>query len=250
MIQIENVTKHYSDQGAVSYTILNNMNLHIPCGQFLCVLGPSGCGKTTLINLVAGFIKPSYGQLLFNSSRIIGPGPERGVVFQEATLFPWLTARGNVEFGLRQTGVNSQDRFNIADEFLRLVGMETHGDLYPHALSGGMKQRIAIARVLALKPEALLMDEPFSNLDANSRERLQDELLKIWEVHRRTLLYVTHSVDEAVYLADRVVIMGPPPTGIYDDLVLNLKRPRKRASSGFQETIASLRNILGEIPTL
>lgn len=248
MIRIENISKKYRHNGRESTTILLDINLTISEGQFVCLLGPSGCGKTTLLNLVAGFIKPSQGRILFNGACVSGPGPERGVVFQDATLFPWLTVRQNVEFGLRQRGMNNNDRKKAAAQYLHLVGMAPHADDYPHTLSGGMRQRISIARVLALEPQALLMDEPFSSLDVNSREHLQDELLRIWDTHRCTLLYVTHSVEEAVYLADRVIMMGPAPKSIYGDIILSMKRPRKRLSTEFHNTIASLRTSLNELP--
>lgn len=248
MIRIENISKRYRNNGRESATILSDVNLTISEGQFVCLLGPSGCGKTTLLNLVAGFIKPSQGRILFNNARVTGPGPERGVVFQDPTLFPWLTVRQNVEFGLRQRGLSNNDRTKTATEYLHLVGMAPHANDYPHTLSGGMRQRIAIARVLALEPQALLMDEPFSSLDVNSREHLQDELLRVWDAHRRTLLYVTHSVEEAVYLADRVIIMGPAPKSIYGDIILPLKRPRKRLSAEFHSAIASLRTSLDALP--
>jgi NitT/TauT family transport system ATP-binding protein len=248
MIQIKQISKKYEDNGHTSATILSEINLTIPKGQFVCLLGPSGCGKTTLLNLIAGFIKPSQGQILFNHLRVKGPGHERGVVFQDATLFPWLTVLQNVGFGLRQQGLNRHDRTKMATKYLHLVGMGHHKDAYPYTLSGGMRQRIAIARVLALEPQALLMDEPFSSLDINSREHLQDELLRVWDTHRRTLFYVTHSVEEAVYLADRVIIMGAAPKNIFSDIILPLKRPRTRLSPEFHRVTASLRASLDTLP--
>jgi len=248
MIEIRNISKSYGHDGYESAVVLQNINLTIPEGQFVCIIGPSGCGKTTLLNMMAGFIKPSQGKILFDGEQITGPGPERGVVFQDATLFPWLTVRRNVEFGLRQQGLGTKECGRIAREHLNLVGMAAHADLYPHTLSGGMRQRIAIARVLALKPRALLMDEPFSSLDANAREHLQDELLGVWDSYRRTLIYVTHSVEEAVYLADRVIVMGPSPKSIFGDANLPLKRPRDRSSGKFHDVAASLRTLLDALP--
>lgn len=248
MIKFENINKHYRLNGREPVIVLSNINLTIPEGQFVCFLGPSGCGKTTLLNLVAGFTKPSQGQILFNNTRVTGPGPDRGVVFQDATLFPWLTVQQNVEFGLRQQGMGQDDRLKITTEYLRLVDMAGHASAYPHALSGGMRQRVAIARVLALEPRALLMDEPFSSLDINAREHLQDKLLHIWGANKRTLLYVTHSVEEAGYLADRVIIMGPAPNCIIKDIRLPLKRPRNRLSEEFYTLIGSLRTSLDSLP--
>jgi NitT/TauT family transport system ATP-binding protein len=248
VIQVENVSKNYRSNGDRTANILQGVSLKIPEGEFVCILGPSGCGKTTLLNLIAGFIKPSSGTILFNGGDVSGPGPERGVVFQDATLFPWLTVRQNVEFGLRQQGISHEVRGRTATGYLDLVGMAGHADAYPHTLSGGMRQRTAIARVLALEPEALLMDEPFSSLDANAREHLQDELLRIWQHRRRTLIYITHSVEEAAYLADRVIVMGPAPDNIRRDIALSPNRIRERTSDAIRETITELRTALDALP--
>ncbi|MFZ0612988.1 MAG: ABC transporter ATP-binding protein, partial [Desulfobacterales bacterium] len=203
---------------------------------------------TTLLNLIAGFIRPSRGRVLFDDAPVTGPGPDRGVVFQDANLFPWLTVRENVAFGLRLNGSKKIGVADMTTNYLSMVGMQRHAANYPHMLSGGMKQRVAIARVLALNPRALLMDEPFSSLDANSRERLQDELLRIWQTDRRTLVYVTHSVEEAAYLADRVIIMGPSPNNIIDDIALPLNRPRNRSSAELHDSTMLLRSALDALP--
>lgn len=244
MIRIENVSKSYRHNGSISPVILCDINLAIPEGQFVCILGPSGCGKTTLLNLIAGFIKPSGGQILFNGMPVTGPGPDRGVVFQDSNLFPWLSARKNVEFGLRQLGLDRTACTIKAQKYLDLVGMRAHADTFPHTLSGGMRQRVAIARALALEPKALLMDEPFSNLDANAREHHQDEVLRIWQNRQRTMLYVTHSVEEAAYLADRVIVMGPTPNNVRGDMTLSHKRPRRRSSPELRALSACLRSSL------
>jgi NitT/TauT family transport system ATP-binding protein len=248
MIHCENVCKTYQKNGAESAAVLHDINLTVPEGEFCCVLGPSGCGKTTLLNLIAGFIEPTRGRITFNGSRVLSPGPDRGVVFQDANLFPWLTVLENVMFGLRQREMTREKRFTAALHYLETVGMAGHTDAYPHTLSGGMRQRVSIARVLALEPRALLMDEPFSNLDTNARERLQDELLRIWEAQRRTVVYVTHSVEEAVYLADRVIVMGTAIKNICKEMVMPLERPRDRSSAAFQRTTAQLRNELAVLP--
>ena len=248
MIEVENITKRYSTTGRKTATVLADINLKFEAGEFVCLLGPSGCGKTTLLNLIAGFIKPSKGRLLFKRKTITGPGPERGVVFQDPTLFPWLTAHQNVAFGLRQQRLDDQRCATKTTELLDLVGMIQHANAFPHTLSGGMRQRIAIARVLALEPEVLLMDEPFCNLDINSREHLQDELLKVWQNLRPTTIYVTHSVEEAVYLADRVIIMGPAPRCIVKDHHIMLQRPRKRLSRDFKNAMTALRISLDTLP--
>jgi NitT/TauT family transport system ATP-binding protein len=229
-------------------TALQQVSLQAAPAEFVCLLGPSGCGKSTLLNLVAGFLRPSAGQLLFDGRPINGAGPERGVVFQEPTLFPWLTAAQNVAFGLTNGGLDQAEIARRCVHWLQLVGLENQGGAYPHELSGGMRQRVALARVMALEPRALLMDEPFSALDANARERLQDLLLKVWAARPRTVLFVTHQVEEAVYLADRVVIMGAPPDSLHSELTISLPRPRERESSALRSLVKELRRRLGELP--
>ncbi len=241
MIRLENISKWYSHKDKRLKPVLADVSLTIPEGQFICILGPSGCGKTTLLNLVAGFIKPSKGFVYINGMPVEGPGPERGVVFQDANLFPWLTVKKNVEFALRRRGVKRHFLAETADEYLHLTGMSHHKDVFPHMLSGGMRQRTAISRVLSLEPKVLLMDEPFSSLDVNSRERLQDELLKIWESRQRTLVYITHSVEEAAYLGDRVIVMGPCPGNLKSDILLHSPRPRNRGSREMRIIAAGLR---------
>jgi NitT/TauT family transport system ATP-binding protein len=231
MIEISRLSRVFSSQDRTDRIVVDNVSLIIPQGQFVCVLGSSGCGKTTLLSLIAGFIAPTSGKIFFQGRQVSGPGPDRGVVFQDGALFPWLTAQGNVEFGLRQRGDHSASCRETAQKYLDLVGMLPQADAYPHTLSGGMRQRIAIARVLALDPAVLLMDEPFSALDQVTREHLQDELLRIWQAGKCTVFYVTHSVEEAAYLADRVIIMGPPPKNVFSDQEIPLKRPRTRRSN-------------------
>lgn len=249
MIETVSLTKQYAKVGSDRVTtVLDRVDLRIDENDFVCLLGPSGCGKSTLLNLIAGFILPTSGKVLFDGKEVSGPGPDRGVVFQEPTLFPWLSARDNVEFGLVNAGVPSSRRRKKSSECLELVGLNGFRDAYPHALSGGMKQRVALARVLVLDPRALLMDEPFSALDENSRERLQDELLRIWHRRTTTVLFVTHNVEEAAYLADRIVVMGSPPQNIRDDVKVSLDRPRDRNSSAFRELVDALRCKLGEMP--
>ena len=212
MIALEQVTKRYAQaKGHTCHTALSGVDLRVNESEFVCVLGPSGCGKSTLLNLVAGFLRPTSGKVLFEGREVVGAGPERGVVFQDPTLFPWLTVRANVAFGLSVGGMDKSERVRRASAALHLVGLDGFAEAYPHALSGGMRQRVALARVLVLEPRALLMDEPFGALDANSRERLQDELLALWQRHRRTVLFVTHNVEEAAYLADRVVVTDDNP---------------------------------------
>jgi len=228
--------------------IINNLSLTLAPHQFVCVLGPSGCGKTTLLNLAAGFLKPDQGQVRFDGQRIDGPSPQRGVVFQDATLFPWRTVLGNVMFGLRRQGIERRLARHQAIALLTRVGLGEQINAWPVTLSGGMRQRAALARTLALNPQALLMDEPFSALDANSREHLQDTLLDLWQQQPRTVLYITHSVEEAAYLADRVLIFGPAPNHVCADLAVNLPRPRYRSSPEVQQLARTLRQHLNQLP--
>lgn len=248
MIRLENIELDYRTPDGAVRRALQSVDIRIEEGQFVCLLGPSGCGKTSLLNLVAGFVKPTAGSVAFDDVPVHHPGPDRAVVFQEPTLFPWLTVWQNVAFGLRRGGCPRVEVARRVSHAIAMVGMQGHEDAHPYALSGGMRQRVAIARVLVLKPRAMLMDEPFSALDANARERLQDELLGIWEQQRRTILYVTHSVEEAAYLADRVVLMGPPPRSIVTDRSLGLPRPRDRLSGEVRETTRQLREALDDLP--
>jgi len=249
MIQLRNVTKRYPHNGRnQEHTAVNEVSLRISEGEFVCVLGPSGCGKSTLLNLVAGFLRPTAGDVLFGGRPVAEPGPERGVVFQDPTLFPWMTVRANVEFGLAARDMAPGDRRRAAAAALHLVGLDDFAQAYPHTLSGGMRQRVALARVLVLEPRALLMDEPFGALDANSRERLQDELLRLWQQRRRTVLFVTHNVEEAAYLADRVVVMGPAPRSLRGEVAVELPRPRPRSGAALAQVAGRLRDILAHMP--
>jgi ABC-type nitrate/sulfonate/bicarbonate transport system ATPase subunit len=251
MIELKDVRKEYPcANGQEAHMALSAVSLHVAESEFVCVLGPSGCGKSTLLNLVAGFLRPSSGQVLFDARGVTEPGPERGVVFQDPTLFPWLTVRANVEFGLATSRMSKLRRQEAARKVLHLVGLDGFEQAYPHTLSGGMRQRAALARVLVLEPKALLMDEPFSSLDANSRERLQDELLRIWQSYRRTVLFVTHNVEEAAYLADRVLVMGPAPGSIRGEVAVELPRPRDRAATALRAAVGKLRALLNEMPLL
>lgn len=244
MITLNRISKAY----AGGPFILQDVSLSFEQNRFVCLLGPSGCGKTTLLNLIAGFVAPSSGQLLMQGRPVRKPGPDRGVVFQDATLFPWMTVLDNVRFGLRQQGLDSDQSTAIARECLSLVGMTAHTDARPISLSGGMRQRVAIARILALQPRVMLMDEPFSALDANSRERLQDELLRICETRPATVIYITHNVKEAAFLAERVIIMGPAPHNIHADIQLPTLRPRNRSSQEVNDICVLLRTHLNTLP--
>lgn len=227
MIRFEKVDKSYKQQDGSAVAVLHKLDLHIAAGELTCILGASGCGKTTLLNLVAGFVFPNQGTILFAGQPVTGPGPDRSVVFQDATLFPWMNVHANVAFALKQRGLRGQQLAEETARYLALMDVSAQAGQYPHALSGGMRQRVALARVLALAPRALLMDEPFSALDAHSRERMQDELLQAHARSRPTVLYVTHSVAEAAYLGDRVILLGAG--GLLADLFVDIPKPRKRS---------------------
>ncbi len=212
---------------------LRGAELRVERGEFICLLGASGCGKSTLLRVVAGFEAPSAGRVSVSGRPVTGPGPDRGMVFQDYGLFPWLTVRENVGFGPRARGLPRAEVARTTDRFVAAVGLERFAGAYPHQLSGGMKQRVAIARVLANDAKLVLMDEPFGALDAMTRERLQDELLGIWDAQGLTVLFVTHAIEEAILLADRVVVMSPGPGHIVADIRIGLPRRRDVSSPEF-----------------
>ncbi|MFM7778338.1 MAG: ABC transporter ATP-binding protein [Alphaproteobacteria bacterium] len=212
---------------------LRDANLLVEKGEFVCLIGASGCGKSTLLRIVAGFEPPSAGEALMWDKPITGPAPDRGMVFQDYGLFPWLSVRQNIGFGPASRGLPKAELRILVDRFVDMVGLSRFADAYPHQLSGGMKQRVAIARVLANDAEMVLMDEPFGALDAMTRERLQDELLDIWQRTKLTVLFVTHSIEEAIFLADRVVVMEPGPGRIASEHRIELPRPRDVSSPEF-----------------
>jgi NitT/TauT family transport system ATP-binding protein len=249
MIMLDSVTKLFpNEETGQAVQALQDIDLAIEQNEFVCLLGPSGCGKSTLLNIVAGFERPTSGRVLFEGKTVRAPGPERGVVFQEPTLFPWLTVEQNVDFGLRNIGLEATARREVVRRFVSVVGLSDFARARPHQLSGGMKQRVQLARVLALDPRALLMDEPFGALDAQTRDRLQDELLGIWERDRKTVLFVTHNVEEALYLADRVVVLAPAPDGITADVPVSILRPRERYSNEMREATMALMAVLADLP--
>lgn len=226
-LNIRNLTKIYFDLYAGQHvTAIEDVSLEVSQGEFVAIVGPSGCGKTTLLNIVAGFIPPTRGEVLLNGRRVQGPGPDRGVVFQSFALFPWKTVLDNVGFGLKMRGVPKEERDRIAREFIALIGLNGFEHRYPHELSGGMQQRVGVARVLANHPEVMLMDEPFASVDAQTRMTLQEELTLIWEAKQPTILFVTHDVEEAVFLANRVVVLSPRPGQVRDIVAVELPRPR------------------------
>ena len=213
-IRVDDVSKSFR-LGKEEFVALDHVSLEIGESEFVTVVGPSGCGKTTLMNILGGLETPSSGQALVDGVRVAGPGPERGVIFQQYALFPWLTVRKNVEFGLETAGIPKAERHRIAEKYIAMVGLEQFADALPKMLSGGMRQRCAIARAYAVNPSILLMDEPFGALDALTRVRLQEQLLETWSQDRRTVVFITHDVDEAVFLANRVVVMAARPGRIF-----------------------------------
>lgn len=224
---IRDLSKVYYDLYAGQHVVaVDRVSLRIATGEFVSILGPSGCGKTTLLNMVAGFIPPTQGEILLNGRRIKGPGPDRGVVFQSFALFPWKTVLDNVAFGLKMRGMPRDERDRIAREYIALVGLAGFESRFPHELSGGMQQRVGVARVLANDPELMLMDEPFASVDAQTRMTLQEELTRIWEARQPTILFVTHDVEEAVFLANRVIVLSARPGRIRETLQVDLPRPR------------------------
>ncbi|WP_068786273.1 ABC transporter ATP-binding protein [Paenibacillus phocaensis] len=224
-IEIENLSKVFQGRsGAV--TALQNTQLTIGQNEFVCVVGPSGCGKTTLLNIIAGLENATTGTVKVENRIVTGPGKERGVVFQQYALFPWKTVLKNVEFGLKLRGLGAKERRERAEKYLELVGLKDFANAYPKELSGGMKQRVAIARAYAVEPEVLLMDEPFGALDAQTRAQLQEELLKTWEKEKRTIFFITHDVEEAVILAQRVIIMSARPGRIKEIIDVDIPYPR------------------------
>jgi NitT/TauT family transport system ATP-binding protein len=228
-ITLDGVTKTYKrSRGGAPIFALRDVQARIRPGEFVALVGPSGCGKSTLLYIVGGFVPASSGQVLVGGKPVTGPGPDRGPVFQEFALFPWKTVLGNIAFGLIEQGASRRDAEAAARRLVDMVHLNGYEDLYPKELSGGMKQRVAIARTLAYNPATLLMDEPFGALDAQTRAMLQDELLAIWERDTKTVLFVTHGVDEAVYLADRVIVMTGSPGRILAEIAIELPRPRVR----------------------
>jgi ABC-type nitrate/sulfonate/bicarbonate transport system ATPase subunit len=236
-----------SPEGGRDFVALEAIDLDAGRDEFVCLLGPSGCGKTTLLNMIAGFLSPSAGQLLVDGESIRGASADRGVVFQDYALFPWLTVRQNVQFGPRVNRVAAAERQALADRYLEMVGLSEFSGRYPHELSGGMKQRVAIARALANRPSILLMDEPFGALDAMTRETMQDELRVVTEREPKLIIFVTHSVAEAVFLADRVVVMSARPGRFVADIRIALPHPRERTAPEFNEYIRDIRRLLGPV---
>ena len=230
-VVVEGVSKTYTDRSGQPVEALARIDLTVEPETFVAVLGPSGCGKSTLLNMIAGLLSPSSGTIAFEGPLAAGR-PPTAMVFQEFALFPWRTVQANVEFGLEEAGVPAAERRRRAREHIALIGLAGFEGKYPHQLSGGMRQRVGIARALAVDPAVLLMDEPFSALDAQTRQLMQEELLAIWDRTRKTIVYVTHNIHEAVYMADRVIVLSRRPGRVLADLPVELKRPRAESMLG------------------
>ncbi|NHX35509.1 MULTISPECIES: ABC transporter ATP-binding protein [Halolamina] len=244
-VVVDGVSKLYDrDDGGVQ--ALEDVEFAVDDGEFVCVVGPSGCGKTTLFRIIGGLESATSGQVRLSGAPVTEPSPDLGIVFQEYHLFPWRTVRGNVAFGLEQQAIDAEAREERVDAMLDLVGLEAFDEAYPTELSGGMKQRVGIARALAVDPEILLMDEPFGSVDAQTRSMLHEELLSVWEETGKTVLFVTHDVDEAVTLADRIVVMGAGPGHVQEIVDVDLDRPRDRTDGAFAENVEYVRGLISE----
>lgn len=239
LMEIKAVDRTYVDTNDHTVEALKNINLTIRRGEFLSIIGPSGCGKTTLLRLLAGLDVPEAGLITLEGEEIKGPDPDRGYVFQQSSLFPWLTVEKNIASGLKARGVYKEYKNEIA-QYIRMIGLDGFEKVYPHQISGGMAQRVAIARALINHPVALLLDEPMGALDAFTRADLQDKILELWEKNATTMVLVTHDVDEALYLSDRIVIMSPRPGKISEILSVPLPRPRQKNSQDFMAIRGSI----------
>ena len=245
-IAVQKLTKIYKHRTLGEVVAFQDMSVAVKKGEFVCLLGPSGCGKTTLLMSIAGFEKPTSGRILVDGKEISGPGRDRGIIFQEYALFPWRTVWQNIAYGLEIQQLSTAAREEKIHSYIDLVGLSEFSDHYPSQLSGGMKQRVAIARSLAVDPEILLMDEPFGALDAFTRSALQKETERIWGATDKTIVFVTHSIQEAVILADRVVVFTRRPAGIKGEVAITLSRPRDPLSPEFTELAKNVVSILGE----
>lgn len=245
-VKIDHVEKIYEGRSG-KMVALNGVDFEIKENEFICVVGPSGCGKSTLLNIIAGLLEPTSGAVYVDGRKVEGTGTERGVVFQQYALFPWLTVLKNVMFGLKLKGMKDDEAREIAMKYIHMVGLEEFVDSFPKELSGGMKQRVAIARAYAVQPEVLLMDEPFGALDAQTRTQLQSELIKTWQEERKTCFFITHDVEEAVILANRVVIMSARPGRIKKVVDIDLPYPRTQEMKMEKQFLDLKAHIWGEV---
>ena len=245
-VKIDNVKKIYNSRNG-EMIALNGVSLDIYENEFICVVGPSGCGKSTLLNIIAGLLEPSSGKVYCDGKEVVGTGTERGVVFQQYALFPWMTVKKNVMFGLNLQGIKGAEAEEKALKYIKMVQLEDFLDHYPKELSGGMKQRVAIARAYAVNPSVLLMDEPFGALDAQTRTQLQSELLETWEKERKTCFFITHDVDEAIILAQKVIIMSARPGRIKEIVDINIPYPRTQETKMAPEFLELKNHIWSQV---
>ncbi len=244
--QIVDVKKTFDTADGRQVQALDGVSFEVEAGQLVCMVGPTGCGKTTLLRLMAGLETPTGGQILLEGKPVVRPGADRGMVFQQYSLFPWRTVLKNVTFGLEMKGLPKKDQLKRARRAIQQVGLNKFEKAYPYELSGGMQQRVAIARALVNEPQILLMDEPYGSLDESTRLKLQDVLLALCRDHQKTVLFVTHSLDEAVYLSDRVVVLGGMPGQVVGDLTIDMPHPRERVSQQFVECLLHIRQVIAD----
>ena len=243
MIELCDISKSFVNiEGTVE--VISHINLNVKENEFVVLLGPGQCGKTTLVNLIAGLELPDSGSVVVDSKPVTAPGPDLGVVFQTTNLFPWLTVMGNVEYGLKVAGIHKSERQERAQHYIDLVGLDGFENSYPIQLSGGMQQRVGIARAYCIEPKVMLMDEPFSALDAQTRYQMQEELFRIWNTEKRTVIFVTNNIEEAVYLADRIVLLSNCPARISKEFTVNMPRPRNYTERRFLDLRKEISSVM------
>lgn len=245
-LEVRDLDQSFPREDGSTLTVLDHVSFDVKDKEFVCILGSSGCGKTTLLRLIAGLDTARSGSIILEGEEITGTSPKVGFVFQEYSLFPWRTVIDNIAFGLEMKGISKEDRYRVAERYLNLINLAQFRDSYPSELSGGMRQRVAVARALTLDPVLLLMDEPFGALDAQTRNMLQKELLQIWEKTKKMIVFITHSVDEAVYLADRIIVMTPRPGRICRNFEVQLPRPRDRTGVEFAQVRREVLDLINQ----
>ncbi|MDO9326724.1 MAG: ABC transporter ATP-binding protein [Methanoregula sp.] len=245
-LRIRDLSQSFPREDGTELTVLDHLNIDVQDKEFVCILGASGCGKTTMLRLIAGLDTARSGTILLDGEEMKGPNSKVGFVFQEYSLFPWRSVIDNIAFGLEMKGIGKEERYRIADRYLELVNLTAFKTNYPSELSGGMRQRVAVARALALDPVLLLMDEPFGALDAQTRNMLQTELLVIWEKTKKTIIFITHSVDEAVFMSDRIIVLTPRPGGLCHIVPIDLPRPRDRTSTEFAQVRREVLDLINQ----
>lgn len=245
-LEVRDLSQSFPRDDGSTLTVLENVSFDVKDKEFVCILGSSGCGKTTLLRLIAGLDTARSGSIVLEGEEIAGTSPKVGFVFQEYSLFPWRTVIDNIAFGPEMKGVSKEERYKVAERYLELINLTQFRDSYPSELSGGMRQRVAVARALTLDPVLLLMDEPFGALDAQTRNMLQKELLRIWEKTQKMIVFITHSVDEAVYMADRIIVMTPRPGRICRNFEVPLPRPRDRTSVEFAQVRREVLDLINQ----